>query len=97
LQTPRRIEVQGRGALHVLAGVNQTGTGAAILVSNLGQDASELKITCAGLPWTGVLRGHVRAVDSTHNFDQLPGTLFEANAVRFTLRGSAVALVVLRR
>jgi xylan 1,4-beta-xylosidase len=97
LKTPRRIEVQKAETLAVLAGLNSDGNNAAVLVSNMNQPESEVRITCENLPWGNALRGEVRAVDAAHDFAEVTGVQFDGNSLRFTLPRPGVALIQLRR
>lgn len=95
LKTPNRVAGESNGLVDVLAGISDDV--AAVLVSNLTQPQSEVRIRCANLPWNGTLTGEVRVVDATHDFSEMPGVIFEENQIRFTLRRPAVALITLRR
>ncbi len=96
LKTPRRVRVEKAGMLHAAAGLNDAGTEAAILVSNLAQPQSSLRVTCENLPWRGPLHGNVRVVDGANDFSAVTDVKFSGDAVQFTLRRPAVALILLR-
>lgn len=95
LKTPLRVRTQGKGMLHVAASLNAAGTEVAILVSNLSEPQSSLRVTCENLPWRGALDGGVRVVDSANDFSAVTDVRFSGDAVHFTLRRPAVALISL--
>ena len=98
LKTPRRVTVAGSTALLTMeAGVNDAGTEAAILIANLDQPQTQLRLVCTNPPWHGATRGTVRVVDAAHNFDEANEASVEADGtVVITLRRPAVALISLR-
>ncbi|HEY0549351.1 MAG TPA: hypothetical protein VGF13_07080 [Verrucomicrobiae bacterium] len=96
LKTPRRVRVEETGRIHTAAGLNDAGTEAAILVSNLAEPQSSLRVACANLPWPGPLRGNVRVIDGANDFSAVTDAKFSDDGVHFTLRRPAVALIWLR-
>lgn len=93
LKAPRRVRVERAGMIHAVAGLNGGGTEAAILVSNLAEPQSSSRVTCENLPWRGPLRGNVRVVDAANDLSAVTDVKFSGNAVQFTLRRPAVALI----
>ncbi len=96
LRTPRRVRVQGKETFHIGAGLNDTGTEAAILINNLSEPQSLLRVACGNLPWRGASSGSVRVVDAANDFSAVTDATFSGDTVQFTLRRPAVALITLR-
>jgi len=97
LKTPRRVWSERVNGCHVAAGMNAGVTEAAILISNLSGPQSTLRVQHQNLPASGKWRTNLRVVDAAHDFAPVTDAVFETNAVTFTLRRSAVALVTLKR
>ena len=96
LKTPRRVHAPGIGMLTVAAGLNSDGTQAAVLISNLSAPQSPIRIACENLPWRGALHGDVHLIDAANDFGAATDARFAGDAVYFTLRRPAVALISLR-
>ena len=96
LKTSHRVRTEEKGMLHVVAGLNDGGTEAAILVSNLSEPQSSLRVQCEDLPWRGPVSGNVRVVDGANDFSADTDVKFSGGAVHLTLRRPSVALILLR-
>lgn len=95
LRAPARVMVTNEGPLTVAAGINARERRAAVLISNLSQAQSTLRVALANLPWPDANRAKVRVIDAAHSLSELPGTIHRDGAVEFTLRRPAVALITI--
>ncbi len=97
LDTPRRVETHDgmAGQLAVAAGLNEAGSEASVLISQLARSHTEYRLMVSQLPWSGRTVVATRLVDATHDF-VLIGNATNATGngvMSLTLDGPAVALL----
>jgi hypothetical protein len=69
-KTPRRVVTELRNdSLSVVAGLNEAGTEAAVLLANVGSTAIDLNIKGENLPWREATLTEVRMLDGSHDFE----------------------------
>jgi len=81
LDTPVRVKASGSkpagawagkpGDMAVCAGINQTGTEAAILVGNFRCEEKELQLSIEHLPWQGDAQWEIFRLDSRHDLERV--------------------------
>ena len=96
LDTPHRVELHGVAeGLKVAAGVNEAGTEASMLVSNLRKSQSEYQLMVSNLPWSGRTLIETRLVDATHDFTVIRSVtrMTNSESVALALKSPAIAWV----
>lgn len=97
LDTPRRVETHGAvgGQLALAAGLNEAGSAASVLLSNLAHSHSEYRLMVSKLPWSGRTVVETRLVDATHDFAVIGSTtnVTSSDVIPLTLEGPSVAWV----
>ena len=78
LDTPRRVQTPPCAAGHVAscAGLNLSGTSAAVLLSNFNSAGTPTELVLRGLPWSAPTQFAIKLVDATHEAQEVRhGTL----------------------
>jgi hypothetical protein len=97
LDTPHRVETHGAvgGQLALAAGLNEAGTEASVLISDLVHSHLEYRLMVSKLPWSGRTVVETRLVDATHDFAVIGITtnVSSSDVIPLTLEGPSVAWV----
>ncbi len=97
LKTPVRIVTPTAADFIVGAGLSEARDSAAVLLSNLGQAQSRVRIDCNNLPWRGATQFSLRVVDTSHDLEEMSGAVTSDHSIDFTLRRPSIALIWLNR
>lgn len=97
LDTPRRVETRGAlpGQVTLAAGLNDAGSEATALISNLAQSGSDYRVRVNKLPWHEGTVVETRLVDATHDFVVISSATnaTSSNVVPLTLKSPAIGWV----
>ena len=98
LQTPRRAAVAGThpGQLAAVAGLNEAGTEASILVSNFSNPNPAIHLAWKNPPWLGAVAVEIRVLNATQNLATLRDDVLDATSLDLTLPAPSVAIVTFR-
>lgn len=98
LQTPKRVAVAGTipGKLAAVAGTNENGANAAILVSNFSHHGSALRLTLENTPWKNAHSVEVRTLDAKQNLAITHADVSDRQSFDLNLPAPGVAIVTFR-